>query len=115
MIFLYVVFSKDKYNPKKLHPRAARTVNLSNISKRHVASQITHFLHLVLAAWCASRPSESVFKFNGSMADRHLSPPNHLTSTVPSHTPLTIFLETSFPGQAGKPFAGPQTKSPSLN
>lgn len=66
----------------------------------------THVLDLFLARWWASKPSESVCKLQGSTSVRLLSPPNHMTTTLSSHTCVTL------PGQAGQPLAGPHTKSP---
>lgn len=71
---------------------------------------VTHFLCLVRAAWCASRPSDRVRSLEWSTQPAALSPPNQRTLHRPS-----AFRACSLPGHEGYPFTGPHTRSPTSN
>lgn len=72
-------------------------------------AKLTHFLNFFLARWCASSPSDNVFRDCSGTWVRARSPPNQRTQTLSP----SVTGPTSFPGHAGNPRAAPQTRSPS--
>ena len=68
-----------------------------------------YLLLFFLSRWWASSPSERVFSRCPSTSERSLVP-NQQTHTFPSA--LSPLPRTSLPGHEGKPWAGPQTRSP---
>lgn len=72
-------------------------------------AKLTHFLNFFLARWCASSPSDNVFRDCSGTWVRARSPPNQRTQTLSP----SVTGPTSLPGHAGNPRAAPQTRSPS--